>query len=465
MDKEQIYLKLPIPLQNLACNIEGYRIKRSRYDSTFMSRLAKANKRTYSSREDLFGYRDAQIRKFIFHCYETVPYYKHLFDERRVKPEYIKGLDDLKILPILTKDEVKANYKDLLSTAVPENKHLISHTSGTTGGGLRFATTLESQQEQWVTWWRYRNWHGIALETWCAYFGGRSLVPLSQKATPFWRINYPGKQIMFSAYHMNNENMTHYVKYLNQKQPKWLHGYPSLLSLLAGYVLETGKKLNYQVKWITIGAENLLEQQKDLIKEAFGVYPIQHYGMAEGAANISQCEKGNLHVDEDYAAIEFEPNTEGSGFKVIGTNFTNYAFPLLRYDTQDLVNIEDGTSCFCGRHGRIVKTIDGRKEDYVVLRDGTRIGRMDHIFKDLVNINEAQIYQQIPGKIEVRIVKGKEYNASDEKKLHLEIEKRLGKDTQIDFSYVEKLERSKTGKLRFVINEIKAHKIDSDFQE
>ena len=204
---------------------------------------------------------------------------------------------------------------------------------------------------------------------------------------------------------------------------------------------------------MTTGAENLLPQQAQLIEKAFGVRPRQHYGMAEAVANISECEQGNLHVDEDFAAVEFLPNPSGDGCRVIGTNFTNPAVPLVRYDVQDLVSPKDET-CSCGRPGRLVERVDGRLEDYVILKNEARIGRLDHIFKDLVNIREAQILQRRRGELIVRIVRGDRYGEADERSLREELWKRLGNEADVRFDYVEKLERSRSGKLRFVISEL-----------
>ncbi len=100
-------------------------------------------------------------------------------------------------------------------------------------------------------------------------------------------------------------------------------------------------------------------------------------------------------------------------FRIVGTNFTNIAFPLLRYDTVDIATIT-GKICDCGRTGRVVDKIDGRSEDYIVLKNGAKIGRLDQIFKDLVNIKEAQIYQREKGKIEIKVVRNKEYSSCDE---------------------------------------------------
>jgi phenylacetate-CoA ligase len=369
-------------------------------------------------------------------------------------------MKDLRHLPVLSIEEVQNQYADLVSEAVPKKEQIITHTSGTTGGGLRFATTLKAIQEQWATWWRYRHWHGLHQGIWCGYFGGCSVVPLPQTSPPFWRYNYPGKQILFSGYHLNPANLVVYVEELRRRKPPWLHGYPSLLALLASRLLETGNDLDYQVRWVTIGAENLLIQQADLIERAFGVRPKQHYGMTEAVANISECEFGKLHVDEDFAAVEFVPNPRGTGFKVLGTNFTNPATPFLRYDVKDLVELADISSCQCGRPGRVVENIDGRKEDYVTLKNGARLGRLDHIFKDLVNIREAQIVQKKAGEVIIRVVKGKDYSEKDTIALLQETSKRMGDDTDILIEHLDSLPRGPSGKMRFVVSEISAGKLE-----
>jgi phenylacetate-CoA ligase len=201
------------------------------------------------------------------------------------------------------------------------------------------------------------------------------------------------------------------------------------------------------------GAESLLSQQKALLHKAFGVIPRQHYGMAEAIANISECEAGAVHVDEDFAAVEFLPSPDGSGFKVVGTNFTNLLTPLLRYEIGDMVSLGKA-SCECGCGGRVVQTIDGRQEDYVVLGNGARIGRLDHVFKDMLSIQQAQIYQKLPGAIIVYIVRGDDYSPEAEHALLLELRQRLGPEMKIDIQYRDTLERSGAGKLRFVVSDL-----------
>jgi len=459
MDLEKIYSKLPIPLQQLACNFEGWRTVQKNYGGRFKDFLKEAESRSFWTKEQIQAFRDQRLRAFIRHCWETVPFYRRKFKETKISPEDIKTLNDLAVLPILTKEDVQDNFKELVSKAVPEGERVLIKTSGTTGGAIHFYSTKQAIQEQWATWWRYRRWHGIQMDTLCAYFTGRPIVPLHQSSPPFWRYNYPGHKIHFSAYHMNPNNLPAYIGELRRRRPPWIHGYPSLVSLLASYVLETGADLGYEVRWVTIGSENLMPQQSELIHKAFGVKPIQNYGSEEAVANFSECEYGCLHVDEDFAAVRFIPSPEGIGYKVIGTNFSNFATPLLNYDVQDNVTLANNITCQCNRPGRIIKNIDGRMEDYIILKNGTKLGRLEHAFTNFLNIREAQIIQKSYGEIMIRIVKGPMFSEVDEISLKNKMMERLGKDIKISIDYVEKLERSQTGKLRFVVSLIAEGKL------
>jgi phenylacetate-CoA ligase len=452
IDPEALYLRLPVPLQHAACTFVGWRTSRTRYAGKFKSLLAEAEARTFWSMEEVRAYQTERLQTFIAHAVATVPFYRDRFEAAGLEPAEVRSIEDLRALPILTKTEAQEHVDELISTAVPDEERAWIHTSGSTGGALRFPTTMTSVQEQWAVWWRYRRWHGIQRDTWCGYFGGRSVVPASQSDPPFWRYNYAGRQILFSGYHMSPANLPSYVKELRRRRPPWLFGYPSLLSLLASYVLDTGVDLGYPVSWITTGAESLLPHQVDAIGRAFGVRPLQHYGLTEAVANISECERGALHVDEDFAPLEFVP-VSGNTYNLGGTNYSNPATPLLRYETQDLVTVEPDAACTCGRAGRVVESLDGRIEDYVVLEDGARIGRMDHVFKDMVNIKEAQIYQRSRGHMMIRVVRGRGYSIRDEEDLLREARKRVGDGMKIEVSYVEALPRTATGKLRLVVSD------------
>lgn len=452
MNLESLYLRLPITCQNWAIGFEGRRVQQRRYGRGYAESAAAVLHRESYLPAELARYRTERLAAHL-EAAACTPFWRGRFAQFGVDPHASDPFSALSRLPPLTKEEVKTDAEALRNPASKPSELLSVHTSGTTGSGLVFVQTRAMERVTWATWWRYRGWHGLSQNDWCSYFGGRSVVPLSQRHSPYWRWNHPGRQLLFSGYHLSSSTAQDYVRALCEANIGWVHGYPSLLALLAALAIEQGLSLP-RVRIITVGAENLLSSQKSIITKAFQAPVLQHYGQAEGVANISQCPAGRMHVDEDYAGVEFLP-VEGmpGSYRIVGTNWHNSAFPLLRYDTGDIATIEHSDSCSCGRLGRVIRTIDGRQEDYLVLPNGARIGRMDHVFKDMVSVREAQIVQRHGGEIVVRVVRGDRYVPTDERRLVDELRKRLGHDIAISIQYTESIARTRSGKLRLVVRE------------
>jgi len=455
MDLEKLYLKLPVGLQNLALSVEGRRIRRRRFNAEFRALLAEYEERTLWDPERTRRFRDGRLADFVSRAARTVPHYRRLFRRLSIDPTEIRTLGDLQVLPVLSKREVQQDRSRFEPDSDDAAPAFESHTSGSTGAGLRFPTTWRAHREQWAVWWRYRGWHGLTPETACLYFGGRSIVPVEQKRPPFWRYNRGGRQIMFSAYHLNAETAPAYLEQMRRSGARWIHGYPSMVALIASHALEHGT--GFDARWVTLGSENLLPQQEQLIERAFGVRPVEHYGMAEAVANLSMCPSRKLHVDEDFAATELVPMGD-ERYRIIGTNLSNAAFPLLRYEVGDFASLGD-RACDCGRPGRVVERLDGRLEDYVITKAGARLGRLDHIFKDLDRVREAQIRQSRVGHMVLNVVKGPGYSERDDRLLREEVVKRVGDQIDFDIEYVSTVERTGREKLRFVISTLEHGKV------
>jgi phenylacetate-CoA ligase len=98
--------------------------------------------------------------------------------------------------------------------------------------------------------------------------------------------------------------------------------------------------------------------------------------------------------------------------------------------------------------------IDGRIEDYVKTPEGRLIGRLDHIFKEQLDVAEAQILQETEQALDVLLVRRPSYDAASEAKLLKEFRSRLGEAIRIDLQYVDAIPREPNGKFRAVKSKV-----------
>lgn len=442
-----MYNALPAPLQNVAFSVEGARIQRTRYGEGFRRMLAEFESHLDWSADRLAAWRDGRLRALVRHAYGTVPYYRDVMDDGGVDPASIKHLDDLGRLPLLTKDMVRAEPERFVSSEAKGMNLLPVHTSGTTGSGFRFASTVECQQAQFACFWRYYRQHGLELGTWQAQFSSRSAVPRRVTRPPFWRIDLPGRRYYMSAFHESPANLRAYYDVIAGRRFEWISGYPSLMVLLAQWMNERALTFDF-VRAVTCGAENLLDHQAHAMDRAFGQRPVQSYGQTENVGIFSQQPDGRILVDEDFSAVEFVP-LEGV-LQVVGTCLFNYATPLIRYCTKDVVRLGDVTG-----PRREIAWLDGRQEDYVSLPDGTRVGKLDHVFKDTCHFREAQIHQRGDYSVVLKVVGEPCMCIEDEKRALVEFRKSVGEGLPVEFEYLSAIERKGSSKLRFVVSEVR----------
>ena len=134
-------------------------------------------------------------------------------------------------------------------------------------------------------------------------------------------------------------------------------GLPSLtteLALVAERVGMTGQFPH--MKTVFLASEMVYDYQREIIERVFEAYLCEHYGLRELVALFFICEKGQRHVIPEYSYVEFITEdgrdalaTNARIAEVVGTGFYEYAFPLIRYQTNDLVELGENTPCECGR--------------------------------------------------------------------------------------------------------------------
>ena len=449
MGLEKLYDMAPIWVQNLMCSVKGWQIVRRRYGKGFYSELDALENGAYAPQKELEVFLETS---------KQVPYYSGLFTANKDK----SGTELLRLFPILTKTDVKTHLNEMVNKQCTEPQFMM-RTSGTTGGGLVFPYTVRMENKHWAVWWRYRRRLGINLDTWCGWFGGKRMIDPNNKRPPFWRINKPGRQIMYSSLHLTPDTVAFFYKDIKERKLPWLHGYPSHIAKFAALALDRGLGPLTDVKWVTTGAENLVGNQVLLMEKMFPNALIrQHYGLMEGVANISQDKEGKWYVDEDFAYVEFIPlenrpdktTTDYVRCKIIGTGFSNPAFPLIRYDTGDIAEVvwKDVE----GKRVLEVVKIEGRSSNIVKGPDGFEINeaRLSIILHDFNSIVEAQFVQHSLTDIELKIVKSSSYCEGDEKQLKKNIAECFDQRMNVRLVYVDESDRTKSGKLKLVVSEL-----------
>ncbi len=465
--RERLYPWLPIWLQNLVVTAYGYQEARYRFSSSFRERLCWLGETETWTPGRIEEYKDHQVRLLIRHAYETVPYYQRVMDGLGLTPDDIRGTQDLVLLPVLTKGDVRRAGAAMISNAYDRSRLRTRRTSGTTGSALTVWKTREADAFQWAVWWRHRQRFGIDPGVMHVNFSIRPVVPATQRKPPYWRYNRAFRQHLVGMHHIRPGRVADIVRFLGRLRARVFVGYPSVISELARLAMDAGAHLDDGARpsHVFLGAEKPYSWQTDLIEQWTGAVVNDQYGAAEGCGNASRCPSGLYHEDFEFGHFEFlderqEPQGERSA-RLVCTGFSNLAMPLIRYEIGDTVILPAvDRGCECGRHSRIVREIGGRLEDYVVTPDGGRVMRVDPVFKDTAFIREAQVVQKEVERITILAVTDTPLTegqiAMIRSKVATWISPRLG----VDVVRVDRLVRESNGKLRAVKSELVFGQVD-----
>jgi len=455
MTLESAYGALPIPLQNIACTLVGRQRTRARFTPYFHHMLDQWLETGMSSAEALYEIQQDRLIHLVRRARRFVPHYRAMdLDEPEPDVDAEQGIAAiLSMFPVLEKSIYRDAPESFVASDIPTGRLMRGKTSGTTGSAMPLWYTSEALAEEYAAVWRLRRWQEIELGDSHFSFGGQLLVPIRQRRPPFWRRNAWNRQTLFSLYHMTKDNLPAYVEAMHALPAVYVQGYPSSLHLLGRAMLECGRPLPAgKLKAVFPSSESLLAFHREVIEEAFAAPIFDRYGTSEFVVSMTGCALGRLHLDMEFGIVEVEVQEETKDYvrgPMLVTGLGNDATPFIRYRIGD-VGTRSKHACACGRPGDVFLDIDGRVEDYVVTPDGRWVGRLDHIFKDQLDIAEAQIIQEAADSIEVRIVPRLSFDARSEQGLLKEIRSRLGDEIRIDLRRVDEIPRETNGKFRAV---------------
>lgn len=440
---------------------KGYAIKRLRAGKAFYSVLAELEHSQWLSSNDLHAMQNVHLRGIIYHAYQNVPYYRQLFDHHGIKPSDIDDVADLSKIPTLSKDAIRANPEDFIARNIPRRLLAKGWTTGTTGAPLCIYRTLASVIYDKATLARQRRWAGIDLyDRNVAVWGtawGNVIVPHGVNSPPYWRFNAADNQLLFSYYHLSDANMSAYMDKLRDFKPAYIEAFPSTMLAFARYLRKQGETV--PVAAIFTSSEPLYSSQRREIAEAFDGKIFNYYGHAERAITAAECEHGNMHVNQEYGVMEIllsgAPVSTGEMGEIVATGLSNYAMPLIRYQTGDSARFQP-TGCPCGRQSQLLSAIDGRTADFILMPDGRMMpgdGVME-AFYGVDNIKESQLVQESINRIVVKIVKDDAGVQIDTELLQSNLHSCLGGEMNFTFEYPDSLWKKGQLKKRWVLSKL-----------
>lgn len=324
-----------------------------------------------ASREKILEIQNEKIVKQVKHVYENVPYYRALMDKKGVKPEDIKSVDDIKLLPFLTKADLREAYPyGLLGTDI-KNCVRIQSTSGTTG---KRVVAFYTQ-------------HDIDLwEECCA----RAIVAAGGTKEDVCQVCYgyglftggPGlnggsHKVGCLTLPMSSGNTDRQIQFMMDLGATILCCTPSYAAYIGESLKEKGyKPEDNKLKAGIFGAEPWTEEMRKSIEESLGIKAYDIYGLTEtsGPGVAFECEEQTgMHINEDHFYAEIiDPDTgevlpEGQKGELVFTSLDKEGFPLLRYRTRDIC-VLSRKPCSCGRtHVKMSKPM-GRSDDMLIIR-------------------------------------------------------------------------------------------------
>jgi phenylacetate-CoA ligase len=351
-----------------------------------LARLELLRKLQWRSSDELVAFQVGELRKLVRHAGAHVPYYRDAFAERGVSHEDLRSPDDMRHLPLLTRDMASSSFAARKSQVSPLPT-ITKTTSGSSGNPLCFAYDEGSEYWRQATKLRGYEWAGYRPGDEVLHYWGpppKPLPPFRQRAK--MAIDRALRREHYvDCVTQNEAKLLATVDLIRRRRPKAIVCYAQSGGGLARFIVD--RRLR---DWGTIpvicGAEPLLPNDRAALRDAFGPAVFDTYGCRETMLMATECDQHDgLHVCMENILLEVlvtgsdgrtrhaEPGEVG---EVVITDLHNFGAPLIRYKNGDLARWGGHVRCSCGRAHPKISAIEGRVNEAFVDGRGGRVNGM-----------------------------------------------------------------------------------------
>ena len=311
------------------------------------------------------------LQRIVDYAYHNVPFYRSRLQETGVTPEDIRTIDDIRILPFTTKQDIRDNYPFGLQAAPQSEIIRIHASSGTTGDPTIVGYTRKDISNWSECMARSLISYGVTRDDIFSVAYGYGLF------TGGLGVHYGVENLGAAVLPTSTGNTEKHVLLIRDLGVTGLACTPSYALHLAESMERMGISLDrIKLRVGVFGAEPWTENMRAEIESRLGIKAYNLYGLSEimGPCVSYECSaQHNSHINEDHYLPEIidpatlEPLPYGRQGELVFTTLTKEGMPLLRYRTRDLTSLED-SPCSCGRTSVKMTKIVGRSDDMLIIR-------------------------------------------------------------------------------------------------
>ena len=429
-----------IPLFDLSLQLNGFPIKKAK------SELRKIQSIPEQEFENFYKNKKQEIVEYHL---KNNPFYQKIAGNTSFKK--------WKDLPIMHKKDFQKPLKERLSVGYTLKNVYVNKTSGSSGNPFIFAKDKYGHALTWASNMARFGWYGIDFNSsYQARFYG---IPLDFMGNTKERFkDFLSNRYRFPIFDLSDNILEGFLKKFEIKKFVYINGYTSSIVLFAKFLQQKNmvlKDICPTLKACVVTSEMLFEEDKMLLKKQFGVPVINEYGASELDLIAFGNTEEEWQVNSETLFVEILDDEDnvlpyGESGRIVITSLFNKAHPFIRYDIGD-IGILDQKSTL---KKPILKKLIGRANDVVILPSGKKSPGLTFyyvtksIIEDDGNVKEFIIKQTRIDIFEVEYVSETELNLTQIYKIESAISLYLEKGLTFVFFRKEKLERSKSGKLK-----------------
>lgn len=406
------------------------------------SYLADLERTQWLPSAELRDLRLRRLRRLLQHAYEHVGYWRELFQVSGITPDDVRSLDDLRSVPILTKQALRDNlYFDLLSDDSDKRCIRKVTTSGASGEPVSVFVDPLQLDLRWATRMRGLGWTGVAS-------GSRRvqlLWPGAMSRPEEGRHPVAPDEGQLQTGAIDDAEAERLVALVGRRGGALLEGDVEALHLLADALARRGRVAS-GVKAVLTAGQTLAPAVRALIERQLGAPVFDRYATRELGLVAQECEAhAGLHVNAESYLVEVvrdgRPAAEGEPGEVLVTDLNNRCVPLLRYRTGDVAVAMAG-ACSCGRGLPLLRRVAGREE--VFLHGTDRRVVPGALLADLFAAYEYavvryQAVQETADLVRVRVVRKSRFTADTQAAIHATLVRLLGPGVHVRLEPVDAL--------------------------